>query len=173
MGESGRTIYSRVVRYRDDTGKLCESRITSTDKDQLNRWATAIRHMEQVSAQREKRWHDQHVAFTDASIRPETIAKTQAVRASQAGYAWEGPRYTFALLLGEGAVWSGADSLWLWHAGRKRWVCRFCGHYGRGLPLVAYCLGCDRSGRDLVIPKGRPRAEVSKPKDDGLRGGVG
>lgn len=173
MGESGRTIHARVVHYRDDTGKLRESRIESTDPEEVDRWAVAMARMERASADGERRWHDRHVAFTDASIRPEAIVKTRAVRASQGGYPWEGPRFTFALLLGEGAVWSGPDSLVVWDAGRKRWVCRFCGHYRRGLPVTACCLGCDRSGRDLVIPRGKPRAELAKPKADGLKGGVG
>jgi hypothetical protein len=167
------TTYVRVIYYRDDSGRLCSSRIESTDPAEVVRWSAVMARLERASADSEKRWRVHHATFTDASLQPDRVTKTVQGRPSQGGYPWEGPRYDFALLLGGSPTWSGPESLWLWHSGRKRWVCRFCGHYGARLPLVAYCLACDRSGRDLVIPKGKRRTEAKEPKDDGLKGGVG
>jgi hypothetical protein len=92
------------------------------------------------------------------------------------GFPWEGPRFRFEWLLGESAVWAGPGSRWLYDLDWGAY-CRFCGAYVR-LPENAYCLGCDRSGRDGRIPPPteldlKKRVEGRKAYRKGkLKGGV-
>lgn len=91
------------------------------------------------------------------------------------GEYWSGPRLAFRWLLGEGWPWSGGLALWEHipdpSSGEMRTRCRFC--KGNTLPHYAYCLGCDRCGRELRIPPpveralARHKAEARK----GLKGG--
>jgi hypothetical protein len=84
-------------------------------------------------------------------------------------------------------VWNEKKQEWFedWRPRRLRWVwddegeevgCRYCAQYLGDLPMIAYCLGCDASGRDLAIPKGIPRRtrnpRPKSKKDDGLEGGM-
>lgn len=62
--------------------------------------------------------------------------------------SWEGPRFSFPLLLGAGRVWDGEPV--------RGFSCRIC--RGAELPPSAACLGCCRTGRDAEIPS--PPREV-------------
>lgn len=123
--------------------------------------------IERADRRGEAKWREKHVLMTDLS--PEQVApdRTQPTKTKREdlGNPWEGPRYHFSHLLGESQIWSGPQ-----RGGRCR-ICR-----GGKLDLGCYCLGCDRSGRDLAIPRPtsaelrRIRAHVQEP---GLKGGVG
>jgi hypothetical protein len=88
-----------------------------------------------------------------------------AKRAEKAG-EWQGPRLSFDRYLGESAIWRGPE--WL---GAK--PCPFC--RGRRLGGHEYCLGCNRSGKDGLIPH-PTEAELRmlrRAERDGLAGGRG
>jgi hypothetical protein len=86
-------------------------------------------------------------------------------RPMPSGNPWEGPRFHFSLLLGENRPnWCGS------HSFDPRGKCGVC--HGSFLPAYAYCLQCDRCGRDKEIPKPE-RKVVVQPKSDGRQGGTG
>lgn len=154
---------SAVLTYRDDAGTVQEIRVTAADPGELDRIRRAYHDLERTSERQDRAWKAKHANFTDAKVKPGQVTKRPVGTPRASGYPPEGPYFSFALFLGESAVWSGPDANLAWIRGRR--VCRFCGHFRRGLPLVAYCLGCDRSGRDSVIPRGRPRTEaVRRPE---------
>lgn len=145
--------------------------------------------------------------FTDLGWRPESIedergdTDLEPEEEYEPGYRmFEGPKFGFSLLLGEGGIWHGplgsivGDGIptcrwcgrpvvvrtvsYLLHDGT-----RFTGHTIRAghqevAPLAAhvYCLSCDRSGQDTVIGTAENKPEkvrrVYAPAP-GLRGGVG
>jgi hypothetical protein len=110
------------------------------------------------------------VCFTDLtnksgsrSFRPESVSSSGIrSRPSQQGNPWEGPRFTFSVFLGEGRRWP------IPKVGRRCGCCR-----GSKLESFEYCLVCDRSGMDRLIPKGGPKQVLKKlPKGKAkLRGG--
>jgi hypothetical protein len=61
------------------------------------------------------------------------------------GAPWEGPRYTFSHLIGEGQTWHGPGSQWR-ATEDGHFVCAGCG--GARLAAHQYCLMCDRHGRE-------------------------
>jgi hypothetical protein len=61
------------------------------------------------------------------------------------GSPWEGPRYTFSHLIGEGQTWHGPGSQWR-ATEDGHFVCAGCG--GERLAAHQYCLMCDRHGRE-------------------------
>jgi hypothetical protein len=75
--------------------------------------------------------------------RPENLVK---VADRWAGNPWEGPRLRFSWLVGESRTWAGEPVV---EVNGERY-CTIC--WDRWLPGWAYCLGCDRSGRDREIP---------------------
>lgn len=78
------------------------------------------------------------------------------------GNPWEGPRLTFTRFVGESRTW--------YHPPRKY---EFC--HGAPLGEDVYCLDCDRSGKDDLIPtvKRDDLRRLARMKDDGLKGGKG
>jgi hypothetical protein len=81
------------------------------------------------------------------------------------GNPWEGPRYHFPLLLGENRPgWLGGEC----RDGAGR--CGVC--HGARLPLVAYCLACQRCGRDGAIPTSAEPARRRAPRGGKLKGGM-
>lgn len=113
---------------------------------------------------------------------------------------FEGPKYRFSLLLGSGSIWHGPLGAikqngvpscgWCGRPVVVRAVAytlrdgtRFAGHTVRPAPqevepleAYAYCLNCDRSGKDRAIGTAEPKPErvrrVYTPTP-GLKGGVG
>jgi hypothetical protein len=113
---------------------------------------------------------------------------------------FEGPRYRFPLLLGQSRAWTGP--LGGLESRETGAVCRDCGRPvvaarirltttdghrvdthvvrpcvmpARPLPAYAYCLTCDRSGRDASIPPATPRPDRTRrvyTPDPALKGGV-
>lgn len=69
--------------------------------------------------------------------------------------SWSGPRLKFRWLVGESRTWG--DEVWLWREGLIE-TCPIC--RGAGLPTFAYCLCCDRCGRELEIPKAEKTAKA-------------
>lgn len=133
------------IQYDDGTEVMVELKPDMAD---------AIRMLDERLRKRETRRKKQEKTFSEMGINPRDLASP-----------WQGPRLSFAWLIGESRTWPGPPTP---KAGAK---CDFC--QGRKLPLYAYCLRCDRCGRDLLIP--RPSkvelARIRAPKDDGLKGG--
>jgi hypothetical protein len=74
-----------------------------------------------------------------------TGRRRQEQRPMPEGNPWEGPRYHFPLLLGESRPgWLGGE------CEDAEGRCGVC--HGAKLLPVAYCLGCQRCGRDKDIP---------------------
>lgn len=169
MPAASAALHARVIHYRDDSGRVRSVRIESTDPAEVDRIAAAYRALERASDKAEQRWAARNTTFTDAGVR-DAVSKPVGGDV-KGGYPWEGPRFEFPLLLGESPTWSGPDSLLLRKSGQKRKACRFCGHYPNGLPDTAYCLGCDRSGMDPLIEKGKPRTRTKLPPKGALKGG--
>jgi hypothetical protein len=88
----------------------------------------------------------------------------RGTRLAPAGNPWEGPRFQFTLLVGLSAIWRGPA------AGP-------CPFHGAALPPEGYCVACDASGRDALIPRptaAELRARAEKvPRPGGLAGGRG
>lgn len=160
----GGKVHSRVLFYRDDRGHLHAVTVEAEDPAEVERVARLFRRVERASAGADDRYAAKVTTFTDARIEPNDVQWMPEGEEAKGGLPWEGPRFDFALLLGESPTWSGPVSMWLmegeagetvpWDGkGRKR-RCRFCSHL-REMPLVACCLngGCSRTGRDLAIPR--------------------
>lgn len=121
------------------------------------------------------------VQFGRLGIDPDTIPdpRTSDVTAldDDAPGWFEGPRLRFSWLIGESPTWAGPWSLRITAADGSI-VCRFCGHLAK-MPSYAYCLGCDRCGREALLgplgPLGRRvrGRRAYAPDPSGLRGGVG
>lgn len=73
--------------------------------------------------------------FTEDDARRHARARTPA----KPLHDWEGPRFEFSLFLGDSEIWQGPEQA------------DFC--RGRKLAKHEYCLACNRSGRDNVIPR--------------------
>jgi len=82
------------------------------------------------------------------------------------GNPWEGPRHRFPVLLGYARPgWNGMPCI------DERGECGIC--HGQRLAAYAYCLACDRCGRDASLPT-CPAHERPRPiRADGLKGGRG
>jgi hypothetical protein len=94
-----------------------------------------------------------------------TQGRRVAERPMPQGNPWEGPRFSFPLLLGEHRPgWNGGVSI------DERGRCGIC--HGLRLPSSAYCLSCDRSGRDREIPTPPEQVRRRRPKDGRLKGGL-
>lgn len=102
------------------------------------------------------RWVDgRHVPLKADALDPKTARRRIDQRPMPEGNPWEGPRFHFSLLLGEGRpMWLGGGSKD--DLGR----CGVC--HGAKLPGYAYCLDCDRSGRDREIPRAVPKPPEAK-----------
>lgn len=89
--------------------------------------------------------------FTDVGILANQIVDTH--KDAYMDYMWEGPRFSFTVLLGVGATWGrdGYPGLIAWSESLNRLVCGACCRYAR-LPQSTYCIHCDRSGRDAELP---------------------
>lgn len=92
-----------------------------------------IRRHDARQAKREYRRKRREKSFSEVGIDPAAVGDRSS---------WEGPRYRFTWLVGESRTWDGEPC-----RGSR---CSFCG--AARLPAYAYCLGCDRSGRDRDIP---------------------
>lgn len=138
---------THTIRYRDAHGFLQTLMVTTAEK-------RAVDALRRKARRDDARWRERHVTFTDLGTDLDATEEVVS-RPSQQGNPWEGPRFGFAHLIGEGVVWErkGED---------------FC--HGRKLRLDEYCLGCDRCGRDLVIPTGQDR-RTRNHRDSGLLGG--
>ena len=139
--------------------------------------------------------------FTDWRLRPEAFSTTQANATHSRGRrriegAWAplvadddrptdpeadqddepvwctfGPRMRFAWLIGESSIWAGPASIGIDHHGHER-RCLLCGKL-EVLPPHAYCLGCDRSGRDVEIGPAPLRKRVRRVyQKSKLKGGT-
>lgn len=150
-----------TIRYRDGRGHLQELRVSRAD-------ARAVRAIRRTAKRAQKRWESRHVTFTDAKINAKGLRAHQRPRID-GGYPWEGPRFHFDRLIGEGEVWAGPVVVEV--EGQR--YCTLC--WDRELPPDTYCLGCDRSGRDRDIPPPSPSdlalRRAQAPKRDGFRGG--
>lgn len=108
--------------------------------------------------------------------KPEALDQIACEASRDEASLWDEPHWQFTWLLGESSIWSGAISLWesVWSERQQVyvWRCRFC--KGRKLPACAYCLNCDRSGRDREMQRiARPEPSARRSmKQDGLRGGL-
>lgn len=133
-----RAAETRALRYRDAHGFMQELRVTSED-------AAAIEAVFRSARRADQKWRERHVAFTDlgSTARMLTLAPLPQY---DLGNAWEGPRFSFAVLLGAGRIWTGDPT----RACRGATRCRIC--KGMKLSYAVYCIGCDRSGRDFELP---------------------
>jgi hypothetical protein len=80
------------------------------------------------------------------------------------GNPWSGPRHAFRILLGLARPgWNGMPCI---DEFGRCGICR-----GRWLPPYAYCLACDRCGRDASLPT-CPDHERPRVYRDDLKGGL-
>lgn len=140
--------------------------------------ARELENLERRYRRAEAKHHARHVRLSELSSRlgyplrldelerAKELLKRHRREFDDFGNRWEGPRFDFPWLVGESRTWNG-DPM---HGA----YCEFCG--GSPLPSSAYCLGCDRTGRELEIPAPtaadlKARRGILKPKNDGLKGG--
>lgn len=150
MSDAAATCIGGIYRFLDDeTGETIEVPV-SVDL------AAAIAALDGGLARREKlRRRRERPAAAAAGragggpdpVDPRTVAPAR-----------DGPRLGFTLLVGLGVRWDGPPP--------GRGPCPCC--RGSALPAHAYCLGCDRSGRDdLLKPPSSPaatKARKSRPR---------
>lgn len=163
MAESDTIGLQEVIRYRDANGFLQELKVTSSD-------ARAIRAVRQAARREEIRWKSRHRSFTDMEIDAGSVAEAP-LPTRESGLPWEGPRIRFPWLVGESRTWHGNPIVLI----EGSWYCSVC--WGQWLPEVAYCLGCDATGRDASIPavteedmKRRGQLRAYRPSQ--LKGGL-
>ena len=182
-------LTEKVSIFHDD-GSVVECRMTPA-------LARSIEEMDAAEREREKKYRAKHRTATDLKSNANLWdSRRKTSKARPTGRPWQGPRFTFRLLLGESAIWDGPASLWLTREGKpcrpgeepivdddgrrvgrsKGQRCRLCGHFAHGLPEYAMCLNdaCSRTGRDREIRKDPPRAKPKAPPVDAvLTGGRG
>lgn len=146
-----------VVEYTTADGVTLRCRVSREVAEVLADEGKPLREVTLTDlAGRKRRKKDDGRPGLDPELMLEGVARRVARRRTREGKGspWEGPRYQFALLLGESRPgWDGGpvrDSL-----GR----CGVC--HGAKLLAVAYCLCCDRSGRDAAISGGNRDASAS------------
>lgn len=184
--------FSRTIWYRDDHGEIRRVEVESSDPGELDRVQRLYAELERRSAADEERWRASHGSFADLprALNPDTLAESVRGRDNPEGFPWDADdvRYSFSLHLGEGSV-SHSPGSWYTHRGddgESRYgdeaarrgnvdaegatIARdgACSLHGpEPLPMVACCLRCCRSGRDLAIPRPSPwdmkRRETPKP----------
>jgi hypothetical protein len=169
---SGRPVLSATYRYRDADGFLQEVRVTTTMARQL----LAV---ERRSRRADERWERRHEPLGGDDLAILDDATRRRVRLRDDCSPLPPPRFEFNFYLGDDPRWY-ADGVTerlkpqrtRRRKGQRRPPCPIC--RGQWLPGDAYCLGCDRCGRDRMIPRPHP-AELAKMRahdqDDGLRGG--
>jgi hypothetical protein len=111
------------------------------------------------------------ITFTRAGLDPDHMPDPKSVAPDEEYGPFEGPRLSFSWLLGESPTWSGPESVTLYYPEGQA-LCRFCFHLRR-MPAYAYCLGCDRAGRQHLIPPAPLRKRVKARKGERLKGGTG
>jgi|GEM_PF-4775733 len=147
---------AKLYRYRDQHGVEHELWV------EAKTWR-GLEAIDRMTRRANAKWAKLHTTFTD--LPPKTEVEQAPVPVSQ-GNPWEGPRYTFSRLVGESRTWHGRPD--------KGSRCTFCNN--SKLEPHEYCLGCDRCGRDEVIPK-PTAAELKKRRNrqyrpkPGLKGG--
>ncbi len=160
--------YRRTLWYRDEWDCQCQVRIEANDPQELARIVALYAEIEEESRREEKSWKAQHGRFADldAPIGPDQFAEAARAKGHQEGFPWEGPRYDFPILLGNGLPWDGPRAQviqveaedgsgeervrYLESAGPRE--CPL-GHADEPLRPQSVCLLCCRSGMDLVIPR--------------------
>lgn len=138
MGEAITLLKLTRIEYDDGTEVWVEMRPEMADM---------LRRLDESAQRRETRRKAREKTFSEIGIDQGKIGE---------GNAWEGPRLRFTWLVGESRTWDG-EPVGPWVAGLPEF-CRIC--FGAELPGYAYCLGCDRTGRDDVIGKGSRREEA-------------
>jgi hypothetical protein len=159
----------RIVEYRTADGVRIEVEVSpeialalADDQDD-----PGSRLKERTFTDLGRRVDGQHVPLDADTLDPKTATRRIDQRVMPVGEPWEGPRFHFSLLLGEGrSTWLGG------HVLDEQGRCGLC--HDQPLLTVALCLSCLRSGRDKEIPKATPKPLDAKPReDDGRRGGKG
>ena len=145
----------RTIRYRDRYGNVQELRVTKATARVYN---SIMRSYTRAC----KKWERKHVDFTtlegpDAKRRMDVADDSRRLTTGQHnGRAdrsqWEGPRLQFERFVGESQVWDGPPGK------DARGKCECC--HGVELEPAAYCLGCDKCGRDNLVRK-PTRAELA------------
>jgi predicted Fe-S protein YdhL (DUF1289 family) len=137
MGESVTLLKLTRIEYDDGSVIWVEMRPET---------AEIIRRLDESAKRRETRRKAREKTFSEMGMDEGKI---------RGGNPWEGPRLRFRWLVGESRTWDG-EAVGSWIPGLPQF-CRIC--YGAELPAHAYCLGCDRTGRDEVIGSWRRREE--------------
>lgn len=135
------------VRYDDGTCVWLELRPDMADM---------LRRLDQTEARRERRRKEREKTFSEMGIQAGLIVASP----------WIGPRLKFTWLVGESRTWDGEPTGEI----EGEPCCSIC--LGAELPPNAYCLGCDRCGRELEIPGPGQVARTVAPKAGELRGGL-
>jgi hypothetical protein len=133
--------------------------------------AAAITKLDDRMARRERLHKQKAKTFTDIELEGNHLVAGKPARGPKEpcypGRPWEGPAFSFTLLVGVGTLWFGPP--------RDGEPCVCCA--GIELERHAVCILCCRSGRDREIPRPTPRELAALrervPKRDGLPGGVG
>src|SRR5262245_31769131 len=88
-----------TIRYHDVHGYVQEIRVERALAREIARVLVAARRAD-------AKWAARHVTFTDIAAEGTRPRVQPRARASQAGNPWEGPRFSFPILLGLREVWS-------------------------------------------------------------------
>jgi hypothetical protein len=120
------------------------------------------------------------LAAIDPPLREHLVKKPEGLERvaeeDRSGGELFGVRLAFRLLLGSSATWKGGAGLICARedpeTGLWAWECSIC--RGAKLPSYAYCLGCDRCGRELAIGQATEaeKSESVATEVDGLKGGL-
>jgi len=175
MDESPEPL-TKLVPYRDAAGRRQWVEMSTEGARELDTFDRWMRRRESIYRRHHRHGADQNpqprrrapkhryalVGYLNFEL--ETMVRELIRRPD--GSPWVGPRRTFALHLGESAVWGGPgrQSLWLREEAREVdgeerpfvaiyehevpggvEVCRYCYHL-RTLSRETCCLGCDRIG---------------------------
>lgn len=156
MSEPTPTCIGGVYRFLDEsTGETIEVAV-SVDI------ARAIEALDDALARREKLQRRHERSLHTLAGGGVGVGEFDLIDPGTVSSRRDGPRLCFTLLIGSGARWDGP------HPRQARCPC--CGN--ATLVAYAYCLACDRSGRDDLlkppVPAARPKPEPKpKPKKKG------
>lgn len=160
------------IEYRTDDGLAVELRVSPELAEALDEADPRLKEVTFTDLAGKLRHRDHRRGLDPDRLGIGMERRHAAQRHTPVGSSWEGPRFTFSLLLGEGRPgWMGGETI------DDRGRCGLC--HGAKLPPWAYCLACDRCGRDGSIPTPgeavRRRAHRPARSKDGraLAGGVG
>jgi hypothetical protein len=152
------------IEYRTDDGLAVELRVSPELAEALDAADPRLKEVTFTDLAGKLRHGDHRRGLDPDRLELGMERRHAAQRHTPVASSWEGPRFHFSLLLGEGRPgWLGGETV------DDRGRCGLC--HGQWLPPYACCLACCRTGRDDAIPTPGEQVRRRAPRPSRSRSG--